>query len=78
MQRQLSPRPKFEGKHAELSEEIIKVFYQVHSELGFGFSEKVYQKALAIALRELGWQVEEQVPMKVYFRGYLVGEFFAD
>ncbi|MFZ5856335.1 MAG: GxxExxY protein [Chloroflexota bacterium] len=71
------PKP-FEGKHSELSERIIKVFYEVHNELGFGFSEKVYQKAYAIALRQDGMKVDEQVSIKVYFRGQLVGEFFAD
>jgi GxxExxY protein len=68
----------FEGKHSELSKRIIKVFYEVHTELGYGFSEKVYQKAYAIALRQDGMKVDEQVPIKVYFRGQLVGEFFAD
>lgn len=68
----------FEGKHSELSKRIIKVFYDVRSELGYGFSEKVYQKAYAIALRQDGMKVDEQVPIKVYFRGQLVGEFFAD
>jgi len=68
----------FEGKHSELSKRIIKVFYDVHTELGYGFSEKVYQKSFAIALREDGMMVDEQVPIKVYFRGQLVGEYFAD
>jgi GxxExxY protein len=68
----------FEGKHSELSERIIKVFFDVHTELGYGFSEKVNQKAYGIALREDGMKVDEQVPIKVYFRGQLVGEFFAD
>ena len=69
---------KFEGKHAELSDRIIEVFYAVHNELGFGFSERVYQKAFGIALREDGMKVDEQVSIKVYFRSQLVGEFFAD
>jgi len=68
----------FEGKHAGLSEKIIKIFFGVHNELGYGFSEKVYQNAFGIALRENGLKVDEQVPIKVYFRGHLVGEFFAD
>ncbi len=71
-------RKPFEGKHAGLSDRIIKVFYQVHTELGYGFSEKVYQKAYDIALREAGMNVVEQVPIIVYFRGQLAGEFFAD
>ena len=49
----------FEGKHAELSEKIIKVFVNVHNELGYGFSEKVYQKAYGIALRENEMKVDE-------------------
>ncbi len=57
---------------------IIGVFYQVHSELGFGFSEKVYQNAFAFALRDAGMEVEEQVPIKVYYRERQVGEYFAD
>jgi GxxExxY protein len=71
------PKP-FEGKHSDLSQRIIKMFFDVHTELGYGFTEKVYQKAYGIALREDGLKVDEQVPIKVYFRGHLVGEFFAD
>jgi GxxExxY protein len=68
----------FEGKYARLSEQILGIFYQVHKDLGFGFSEKVYQRAFSLALREAGLGVEEQVSIKVYFHGELVGEFFAD
>jgi len=72
-------KPKtFEGKHSDLSEKIIKVFFDVHTELGYGFSEKIYQKAFAIALQEDGMKVDEQVSIKVHFRGQMVGEFFAD
>jgi len=68
----------FEGKYADLSNRIIKIFYQVHKELGFGFSEKIYQRALAIAMRESGFKVDEQVVIKVYYQGEVIGEFFAD
>lgn len=68
----------FEGKHAEISEKMINAFYKVHNELGFGFSEKVYQKAFGIALREMGMKVAEQVPIRVYYHGEVVGEYFAD
>lgn len=71
-------RPKFEGKHADLSEKIINVFFKVHFELGYGFSEKVYQKAFGIALRENGFNVEEQKAIHVYFHGQVVGEYIAD
>ena len=68
----------FEGKHSDLSDKIIKVFYEIHNELGYGFSERVYQKALGIALCQIGLKVEEQLPIKIYFRGQEIGEYFAD
>ncbi len=71
-------RPKFEGKHADLSEKIINVFFKVHFELGYGFSEKVYERAFGIALRENGFVVEEQKAIHVYFHGQIVGEYIAD
>ncbi len=71
-------RKPFEGKHAELSEKIIGVFYTVHSDLGYGFNEKVYEKAFAIALRDAGLTVAEQVPINVYYHGQRVGEYVAD
>ena len=37
---------KFEGKHSELTGKILGAFFQLHKELGFGFSEKVYESAL--------------------------------
>ncbi len=70
--------PKFESKYADLSENILEVFFKVYQELGYGFNEKVYQNALAIALREAGFKIEIQRPIQVYFHGQLVGEYFAD
>ena len=69
---------KFQGKHSEITDKILKAFYQVHTELGYGFSEKVYENALAILLRNLGLRVEQQVQITVYFQGQIVGEYIAD
>jgi len=79
MQMQTAGQKKiFEGKHSDLSEKVIKIFYQVHTELGYGFSEKIYQKAFGIAMREIGLKVDEQVAINVYYHGEVVGEYFAD
>jgi GxxExxY protein len=69
---------KFEGKYADLSEKILEVFFKVYQELGYGFNEKVYQNALMIALKEAGFNVEGQRSISGYFRGQVVGEYFAD
>ena len=64
--------------HRELTEQIIQAYYHVYNTLGYGFLEKVYENALAIALRKQGLTVEQQVPVSVFFEGVLVGEYFAD
>jgi GxxExxY protein len=64
--------------HEEMTEKILKVCFDVSNELGCGFLESVYQNALLFALREAGLKAESQTPLKVTFRGQIVGEFFAD
>lgn len=63
-------------KHSALTETITGVFYDVYNELGFGFLESVYRRALA--LRDKGLVVAEEVPVSVLFRGRNVGDFKAD
>ena len=69
---------KFQGQHAELTERIIGIFYQVTNELGFGFLESVYRRSMLIALQQAGMKAGEEVATPVYFRGILVGTFYAD
>lgn len=69
---------KEELLHANVTDLIIKSFYHVYNTLGFGFLEKVYENALALSLRKLGLEINQQTPIKVYFEGQLVGEYFAD
>jgi PD-(D/E)XK nuclease superfamily len=64
-------RGKFEGKHSDLTGKILGAFFQVHKELGYGFSEKVYENALAILLTEMGMKVEPQAHLYVYFHGLI-------
>jgi len=65
-------------KHEKLTEQIIKAFYKVYNTLGYGFLEKVYENALAIELRRTGLGVAQQHPIKVYYEGELVGDYYAD
>jgi len=64
--------------HRETTDKILRAFYHVYNTLGYGFLEKVYENAMAVALRKMGIRVEQQVPISVYFEGELVGEYFAD
>ena len=58
----------FEGKQSELTDKIIGAFYRDYNHLGFGFSEKVYENALAIELRKQGLEVAQQAPIQVFMR----------
>ena len=64
--------------HKELSESILKVYYEVYNELGYGFLEKVYQNAMYLELKAQGFKVEAQKQIQVYYKDELVGDFFAD
>ena len=61
-----------------LTREVIGSFFAVYNELGYGFLESVYRKALAQSLRERGREVVEEVELDVRFRGIKVGFFRAD
>ena len=65
-------------KHAELTDRIIGIFYDVYNELGFGFLESVYEQSMTITLREAGLGIDSQLPIPVWFRGHRVGDFRAD
>ena len=62
----------------ELTEKVIGICFDVLNELGAGFLESVYLKSMLIALTEKGIKAQEQVPLKVNFRGKVVGDFCAD
>ncbi len=64
--------------HQELTDRIIKTFYEVYNELGYGFLEKVYQNALFLELKNKGYKVEAQKKISVYYKGIEVGEYYAD
>ena len=62
----------------EITGAIINASFEVSNELGAGFLESVYEKALIVALAQRGLNISAQVPLKVRFRNVIVGEFFAD
>ena len=64
--------------HKDITDKIIKAFYHVYNELGYGFLEKVYQNALFIELVAMGLYCQKQKQIKVYYKEQLVGEYFAD
>lgn len=64
--------------YEDLTGKILEACFEVSKELGTGFVESVYEKALIVALKQKNMKVERQVPLKVKFRGIIVGDFLAD
>jgi len=64
--------------HEEITNDIIKVFYDTYNQLGYGFLEKVYENAFAIELKTKGFNVKRQYPITVFYKGENIGEYFAD
>ena len=62
----------------DLTYQINGAVYAVNKELGPGFLEKVYENSLLIELHSRGLSAESQVPIKVFYKGQTVGEFYAD
>jgi GxxExxY protein len=65
-------------KHSNITKLIIKAYYNVYNTLGYGFLEKVYERALLIELNEMGVKARSQMPIKVYYNEQEVGNYFAD
>ena len=65
-------------KYKEITDIILKSFYGVYNELGAGFLESVYEKALNIVLTGYGMRVERQKDIPVSFRSNIIGNFKAD
>lgn len=62
----------------DLAGNVIGLAMKIHSTLGSGFLESVYQCALALELRRAGLKVESEKPISVRYEGELIGAFVAD
>lgn len=64
--------------HSDITQQVIKAYYNVYNKLGYGFLEKVYENAMVIELKSMGLKVEQQVKIKVFYNGQEVGYYIMD
>jgi len=69
---------KDEYPHKELTRQIIGAAMEVHSTLGFGFLESVYEEALAVEFRLRDILFERQKTLDVCYKGEKVKQFVCD
>jgi len=69
-------------KYEEITKRIIGCAMKVHSFLGNGFQEVIYQRAMAIEMKLEGLNFEREKEMPVIYKGYSVGtrrvDFFVE
>jgi GxxExxY protein len=69
-------------KHKEITHKIIGCAMAVHSELGNGFQEVIYQRALDIEMTKQGLIFQREMTMNIYYDGHDIGtrrvDFFVE
>lgn len=66
------------GRLASISKQVIGAAFEVSNELGIGFLEKVYERALLLEIKSRGLKVNGQVALPVRYKDELVGNYVAD
>lgn len=59
--------------HADITRKIIGAAMKVHSTIGNGFQEVIYQRALAIELRKQNLSYQREMGMHIYYEGQEIG-----
>ncbi len=78
--RMLEPDPKAEENfpHKEVTQAIIGAAFEVHGQLGYGFLERVYQRAMQVELVQRGFRTEIERRLTVRYKNVVVGDYDAD
>jgi GxxExxY protein len=72
-------RIKFDiEQYNAVTDKIIFCAFKVSNSLGVGFNEKVYENALYYEVGQLGFEIQQQMPIQVYYEGIIVGDYIAD
>ena len=64
--------------HESTTSRIIGAAFEVHDQLGYGFLERVYQRALQVELLRRGATAESEKRIQVQYKGIVVGDYDAD
>jgi GxxExxY protein len=68
--------------HSELTGKIIGCAMEVHSTLGNGFQEVIYQRALEIEMAQQGLSASREHEMEIFYKGFKIGnrrvDFFVE
>ena len=64
--------------YPELSYQVMQAVFEVHNQLGPGFTEDIYEAALVLELEAQGIAFERQKPIQVDYKGHYIGTYRLD
>ena len=64
--------------YRDLSYKLMGVIFEVFNDLGYGYQEKYYQKALETALKKVNINFKSQSPFKIQYKNEIIGRYFVD
>ena len=76
--REFDPKDENAFPHKEITEAIIGSAFEVYNQLGHGFLERVYQRALQVELSRRGVNAEIEKRIQVQYKGVVVGDYDVD
>ena len=65
-------------EYKDLSFELVGILFEVYNELGYGYKEIYYEKAVKQCLDEKCIKYKEQAPFTLSFHGKIIGRFYLD
>src|ERR1051325_4808530 len=74
----IAERPERDYSLHAVPEHLVGAAFEVHKILGYGFLERVYQRAMQVELQRRGIKVELEPSITVKFKGVIVGDYAAD
>ena len=67
-----------ELKYSEITGKIIGAAMKVHTTLGRGFQEVIYQRAMEIEMAKQGLKFQREMEMEIFYDGQKIGTRRAD
>lgn len=64
--------------HPEISYKIVGILFDIYNELGFGYQEKYYYKAIRGGLNKNNLNFKEQLPISIKYAGSKIGTYYID
>lgn len=64
--------------YKDLSYQIVGVLYKVYNELGGGYQEKYYQRAVSLELKRENIVFKEQIKINLAYHNQVIGKYYLD